>query len=83
MKIRYRVSDDSGMSKERVSVYRGRRLLASIESPLDRADAQALYYYVRWRVPRVLRRGGLRSCVRATDAAGNRSKTSCAALRVA
>lgn len=82
MKIRYRVSDDSGMSKERVTVYRSRQLLATIGSPLDRAEAGTLYYYVKWRVPGALRKGTLRACVRATDPAGNRSKTSCAVLRV-
>ncbi len=81
MRIRYRVSDDSGMSKERVTVFRARRLLATIASPLDRAEARTLYYYVKWRVP-ALTKGRLRACVRATDPAGNRSKTSCAALRV-
>jgi uncharacterized repeat protein (TIGR01451 family) len=82
MRIRYRVSDDSGMSKERVTVFRARRLLAMIASPLDRAEAGTLYYYVKWRVPGALTKGRLRACVRATDPAGNRSKTSCAALRV-
>ncbi|MDQ5821317.1 MAG: hypothetical protein M3540_07755 [Actinomycetota bacterium] len=81
-RLRYRVSDNSGKSREHVTVYRGGKRLATIRSPLDAAEAAALFYYVRWKVPRSLTPGKLRFCVQAWDAAGNRSKTSCASLRI-
>jgi hypothetical protein len=81
-RLRYRVSDDSGRSREDVTVLRGKRRLATIRGRLDLADKETLFYFVRWRVPRSTRRGTLRFCVRGVDAAGNRSKESCAALRI-
>jgi uncharacterized repeat protein (TIGR01451 family) len=82
-RLRYRVSDDSGMSREEVTIYRRGRRLKRIASSLDAADARAVvYYFVTWKVPKKIPRGVLRFCVRATDAAGNRSRPSCAPLRV-
>lgn len=81
--LRYVVRDDSGKSTESVSVDRRGKVIARLKRPLGPAQAgKALYHFVTWRVPPKLARGLLRFCVRATDAAGNRSKTSCAALRI-
>ncbi len=81
--LRYVVRDDSGKSTESVAVYRRGKVIARLKRPLGPAEAgKALYYFVTWRVPPKLSGGLLRFCVRATDAAGNRSKTSCASLKI-
>src|SRR5207302_1160505 len=76
----YRVSDDSGRTRERVTVLRGRHSLAVISTSLG-AVQPGQVYFVGWRAPRSAR-GTLRFCVRATDAAGNHSRSSCASLRI-
>ena len=82
VRLRYRVSDDSGRSREDVTVYRGKTVLARVRSPLNAAEREVLYYFVSWRAPKRLAPGALRFCVRAADAAGNASRPSCASLRI-
>jgi hypothetical protein len=79
VKLLYRVSDNSGQTRERIRVYRSGRLLKTIWMPLAPTVAGQTYY-VRWRAP--LRRGWLRFCVVAWDGAGNASATSCNSLRI-
>jgi hypothetical protein len=81
-RLRYRVTDNSGKSREWATVYRGRKRLARVRGPLDQADRGVLFYFLRWRVPATLAPGKLRFCVTAQDQTGNRSKPSCAPLRV-
>jgi len=82
-RLRYRVTDDGGRSAEQVTVFRARKALARLRSPVHPAvPGRALYNFVTWRVPGGLRGGRLRFCVTAADAAGNRSRASCAALRI-
>lgn len=81
-RLRYRVTDNSGKSREWASVYRGKTQLATVRSPLDSAEPGVLYYFLTWKVPKTLPRGLYRFCVRAADAAGNLSKASCAGVRV-
>lgn len=81
-RLRYRASDNSGKARKDVTVYRGKKAIARIRSPLGPAHGDVLYYYATWRVPRSLARGSLRFCVRAADATGNSSRRSCAALRI-
>jgi hypothetical protein len=81
--LRYRVTDNSGMSAERATVYRGRRAIGTARGRLDEADPRALYYFLTWPVPKSMRPGVLRFCVTATDAVGNASRPSCAPLRIA
>lgn len=82
VRLRYRVRDDSGRSRETVTVKRGRRVLATVRGRLDAADADVLYYFVTWRVPKTLPKSTLTFCVQAFDAAGNSSSQSCASLRL-
>jgi hypothetical protein len=81
VRLDYRVSDDSGRTRERVTVLRGKRTLAVLSTALG-AVAPRQIYFVTWRAPRSTRGTTLRFCVRATDAAGNRSLSSCAPLRI-
>lgn len=81
-RLRYRVTDDSGKSREWANVYRGKTQLATVRSPLDSAEPGVLYYFLNWKVPKTLPRGLYSFCVRAADAAGNQSKASCAGVRV-
>jgi hypothetical protein len=81
VKLRYRVSDNSGRSREVVRVY-GKNLFlyANVVSPMERARGGV--DSVRWRAPRHLDERRLRFCVLARDPAGNASRTACAPLRV-
>jgi hypothetical protein len=81
-RLRYRVRDASGRSREWANVFRLKRRLATVRGPLDEADPRVLYSFLRWRVPRSITPGTLRFCVTAQDPTGNRSKPSCARLRI-
>jgi hypothetical protein len=78
VKLTYRVRDDRGQTSERISVYRGRAVVARMRRRL-RPTENASVYWVTWRAPWRAMRG--RFCVGAADAAGN-ARTSCASLRV-
>jgi len=81
--LRYRVTDDGGKSSEQLTVLRARKVLARLRSPMHEAvPGRVLYNFATWRVPGSVRRGLLRFCVTASDAAGNRSRPSCAVLRI-
>jgi len=60
-------------------VSRGGRTIFSAATLLVPVDA-ARIAYVLWRPDAALRRGTFRFCVRATDAAGNRSAASCSSV---
>ena len=80
--LRYRISDDSGRSRATATVHRGARRLATVRGRFVDTRDDVLYRYLTWRVPRALRVGILRFCIRADDVAGNRSRASCARLRI-
>src|SRR5262245_16887750 len=81
-RLRYRVREASGRSREWANVFRKKRRLATVRGPLDEADPRVLYSFLRWRVPQSITPGTLRFCVTAQDPTGNRSKPSCARLRI-
>jgi hypothetical protein len=78
VKLRYRVADNSGSTREIVTVYRGRT--ARVKRVSTRFGPTGKTYFVRWRSPR----GGVgwRFCVQAFDRAGNKSAVSCARIRL-
>jgi hypothetical protein len=78
LRLRYLVSDDKGQTTERITVYRRTRALKALTRPLRPTDS-AVPYWVSWRPAKA---GSYRFCVRATDAAKNRSPLVCAAIRV-
>jgi hypothetical protein len=79
--IRYRLSDDSGSTRERIRVFRASgRLLWTYRTELAPSEAGRVYW-VPWQAPRGVGTR-LRFCVRAWDETGNASRPSCAPLRL-
>jgi hypothetical protein len=76
--LQYTVWDESGLTRERVQVYRGTRLVGTRSTALA-PSRRGIAYWTGWRVPRRLS-GPLRFCVRAWDEAGNASPRRCARL---
>jgi hypothetical protein len=81
-RLRYRVRENSGMSREWAVVYQGSRRLGTVQGPLDEVDPSVLFYFLRWRVPASLSPGSFRFCVTGQDSTGNRSRPSCARLTI-
>jgi serine protease AprX len=79
VRLLYRIAEQSRKTRERIRVYRGRRVIRTIATPLSTREAGRTYY-VFWRAPR--RPQLLRFCVQAWDANGNASARSCAPLRI-
>jgi hypothetical protein len=79
-KLRYTVFDESGRAREEVTLHRGGRMLAKVRTRLGVRGVTKIYA-ASWRVPANVV-GTLRFCVRAWDAAGNRSAQSCARLAI-
>jgi hypothetical protein len=81
-KLNFTVYDASGKAREIVRVYDQSLLLfATITTKFAKAKPRQKTF-VTWKVPTDLQETKLRFCVLAHDAAGNQSKTSCAALRI-
>lgn len=78
-RLRYRVTDASCQSRETATVFRGGRRLATITGPTHAIEPDALFYFLPWRSPV---RGDLHFCISSIDPTGNRSKPSCASLRI-
>jgi hypothetical protein len=78
--LRYSVADNSGSAAVVLRVLARTRVLALVRRRAEAATGQPTA--AAWRVPRRLRRRTVRFCVQAADAAGNRSRQSCARLRV-
>jgi hypothetical protein len=78
LRLRYRVADNRGRTSERVLVYRKTKVLKRFSRPLRTTESTIAY----WVSFRFAARGSYRYCVRATDAAGNRSRLACAAVRI-
>jgi hypothetical protein len=81
-RLRYRVRDASGRSRAQADVYRGPRHLATVRGATAAAGPGAPPTSLTWRVPRNQTPGTLRFCVTARDGSGNRSRPSCAPLRI-
>jgi hypothetical protein len=78
--LRYWVLDGRGTTREIIRVYRGKRMLKTIWTPLRDSNPFHLSQVV-WRTPSKVR-GRLRFSVRSLDAAGNKSRRSWASLTV-
>jgi len=81
VRLAYSVLDDSERTKETVRVTARTKQIATFKTKFH----QALYarpHTVTWRVPRSVKRGSLRFCVVAVDAAGNRSVSACGPLGI-
>jgi hypothetical protein len=80
VKLGYWLLDGRGTTRQVIRIFRGRRLLRTIWTPLADANPFSVSETV-WQVPARLH-GSLRFTVRSIDAAGNRSKPSSATLLV-
>jgi hypothetical protein len=79
--LRFRVFDDSGKSREVLTILTGKVTIARIAVP----TATVLYrrvYSAHWPVPADLKPGVRLYCAVAVDQTGNRSKRSCSSLTV-
>ena len=79
--LRYRVFDDSGKSRELLTLVQGKITVGRVAVPL----APVVYghvYTAHWRVPAGLEPGARLYCAVATDQAGNRSKRSCSSFTI-
>jgi hypothetical protein len=76
----YFASDGRAETSDAIVVYKGKKVLKRINFHLTDTNP-FLPYVARWKVPKKTK-GKLRFCVTSMDRAGNKSKTSCAALTV-
>jgi hypothetical protein len=79
--LRFRVYDDSGQSRELLTILHGKTTVGSVSVPLGKVRYRQVYT-ARWRVPRSAKPGQALYCAVAVDPAGNRSKRSCSAFTV-
>lgn len=80
IRLRYRVSDNSGVTREAVAIFRGKtRLKRWI---LKYGEAKGKLYHVNFRSPAGFV-GSYTFCVQSQDRADNLSKISCAPLKIA
>jgi hypothetical protein len=80
VQLRYTVSDDSGRTREEVTVLKGKTTVYRHGTKLQPSDPH-VGYAVSWRAPRKVF-GKLRFCVRAWDPSGNRAGPSCAPVTI-
>jgi hypothetical protein len=80
VRLDYFAADGRGETADAIVVYKGKKVVKRFNFLI--ADTSPfLIYFARWKVPRKTR-GTFRFCVTSTDRAGNKSKTSCAALTI-
>jgi hypothetical protein len=80
-KLKFGVSDDSAWSKTVATLVTGSHVLSTLKTRLVRVTPTKPVV-IRWSVPKSLPEKGVRVCVRATDAAGNRSAKNCGPVTV-
>jgi hypothetical protein len=78
-KLRYRVSDNSGETRERIQVIRRGKVIEDITTQFGPATGNT--YFVVWKVPKRVK-GKMQFCAVSQDRAGNNSQTSCAQLKI-
>jgi hypothetical protein len=79
--LKFGVSDDSAWSRTTARITAGKKTIATVRSKLVRVSPSKPTA-LRWKVPKTLPAKGVRVCVSASDAAGNRSPKSCGAVVV-
>jgi hypothetical protein len=80
--LSFRVLDDSNRAGVAATIVAGAKTVASLSSPLAPANYPNARS-VRWAVPKTIARRGVKLCMSATDAAGNKSAPICMPLKVA
>ncbi len=79
--LRFRVFDDSGKSRELLTIVQGKVTIGRVTVRLGTV-VYGKTYTAHWPVPRSLKPGARQYCGVAIDAAGNRSIRSCSAFKV-
>ena len=79
VRLRYRVSDQGGRTRETATVYAGQRRLGVVRGAAHAVDPTVLYYFISW--PHAAA-AATRFCIASTDMTGNVSQPSCAPLRI-
>jgi hypothetical protein len=79
VRLRYRVSDAGGRSRETAIVYADRRRLVTLRGSQHPIEPGTLYYFIPWRNAVA---AATRFCITSRDPTGNVSRSSCAALRI-
>jgi hypothetical protein len=83
IRLRYRVFDNRGFTRELVTVYRGKtQRVRRIATRYAATGARGKVYFVRWKAPRRVGARSWRFCVQAFDRAGNKSRASCAGIKL-
>jgi hypothetical protein len=77
----FRLLDDSNRASVAVTVHAAGKRLASLTLPLG-ATNYPNARSISWSVPKTIPKQGVKLCMSAADAAGNRSATTCVALKV-
>jgi hypothetical protein len=80
-RLKFGVSDDSAWSKTVAQILDGSRVLATLKTRLVRVTPTKPVA-IRWKVPSSFPEKGIRVCVTASDAAGNRSAKNCGPVTV-
>jgi len=79
--LRFRVFDDSGTSRELLTIVQGKATIGRVTIPFGPVVYRHVYS-ARWRVPKSLAPGPRLYCAVAIDRAGNQSKRSCSSFTV-
>jgi hypothetical protein len=77
----FRVLDDSDRASVAITILAGGRTLASLSSPLGPTNYPNARS-ITWPVPKKIATKGVKICMAATDAAGNKSSATCMPLKV-
>ena len=80
--FQFRLLDDSSRAAASITVVAGSKTLATLSSPLGPTNYPNART-ITWPVPKTIAKKGVRLCMVATDAAGNKSAATCVALKVA
>jgi hypothetical protein len=78
----FRVLDDSNRAGVTIAILAGAKTIASLSSPLGPTNYPNARS-VSWRVPKTIAIKGVKICMTAADAAGNKSAPACMPLKVA
>ena len=78
----FRVLDDSDRAGVTVTILAGAKTIGSLSSPLAPTNYPTART-VSWSVPKTIAKKGVKICMTAADAAGNKSAPSCMPLKVA
>jgi hypothetical protein len=79
--LSFRVLDDSNRAAVSMTIVAGSRTIGSLSAPLGPTNYPN-QHSVTWTVPKTIATKGVKLCMTATDAAGNKSAMSCMPLRV-